>query len=66
MFTFATNFVRLAVGTLGGPTQAAITIGTSGTTIHNWIRKGKIPSLRQAEKVAKLTKIPVLKLRGCK
>lgn len=66
IFNATANFVRLAVGTLGGPTQAAITIGTSGTTIHNWIKKGRIPSLRIAEKVSKLTKISVQKLRGQK
>lgn len=54
MFPYPTNFVRIAVDRLGGPTKAAHQMGVSNATIHNWINKRTISDIDRARRLADL------------
>ena len=51
--------VARAVEAVGGPTKAAAICGVSNTAIHNWLRKGRVTSLRSALKLAERSGIPI-------
>lgn len=55
--------IKHAVYDMGGPTNAAIQLLVSPNTVQQWIRKGNIPNLRSATKVAEATGIDVKMLR---
>jgi hypothetical protein len=51
--------VARAVQAVGGRTKAAILCGVSHTAIHNWLRKGRVTSLRSALKLSEKSGIPI-------
>lgn len=63
MFITFQNHVATAVERLGGPTFAAHAAGVSNTTIHDWIRRNKIPNIKYAKLVASLVGMEVQQLR---
>lgn len=60
------NKVKTAVGRVGGPTKAALLLGCSGTSIHNWIRNRKVSDIDKATKLAELAKMEVREIRPCR
>jgi len=59
-----TNYVRIAVDRVGGPTKAARLAGVSNATIHNWIKAQRIPNIDQAKLVTKESGMDVQNLRS--
>jgi DNA-binding transcriptional regulator YdaS (Cro superfamily) len=51
--------VARAVAAVGGRTKAAVLCGVSHTAIHNWLRKGRVTSLRSALKLSEKSGIPI-------
>ncbi len=66
MFITFPNHVSTAVERLGGPTFAAHAAGVSNTTIHDWIRRNRIPNIKHAKLVASLVGMDVQRLRPTK
>jgi hypothetical protein len=62
MFT-TINHVKTAVDRAGGLTQTAIELRVSGVTVHEWIKKQRVPKLDKAKKLAKLSGMKVEDLR---
>ena len=60
------NNVKIAVKRAGGPTKVALILGCSGTAVHAWMRKKKIPNIDKAEKLAKIAGMNVRDLRPCR
>jgi hypothetical protein len=60
------NKVKVAVKRAGGPTRVGIILGCSGTAVHSWIRKRKIPNIIFAEKLAKIADMDLRELRPCR
>lgn len=63
MFSFSTNYVRIAVDRLGGPTKAAHQMGVSNATIHNWINKQAISDIDKARRLGDLVDLTAEQLR---
>lgn len=61
-----TNWVRIAVEELTGPTAAANRIGVSGTSIHKWISLGYVPLSADCLRLAEASGVPFAKLAGPK
>jgi hypothetical protein len=57
------NYVEAAVDRAGGLTQTAIELRVSAVTVHDWIKKQRIPKLDHARKLAKLAGVKVEDLR---
>lgn len=53
-----------AVRRVGGPTKAANVCGINPCSIYRWLRKGRIPRARAAEKLSTATGIPFNDLFG--
>jgi hypothetical protein len=51
--------IARAVEAVGGPTKASVLCGVSNTAIHNWLRKGRVTSLRSALKLSEKSGIPI-------
>jgi DNA invertase Pin-like site-specific DNA recombinase len=62
---FFNNGVKTAVNKAGGPSRVAIELRCSGTTVHNWIRQGRVSNLDKAQKLAELANMDVLEIRPC-
>jgi DNA-binding transcriptional regulator YdaS (Cro superfamily) len=58
------NQVRIAVDRLGGPTKSSHAMAVSNTTIHDWIRRGRVVDIDKAKLMAKLTGIELQQLRS--
>lgn len=58
------NLVRVAVDRLGGPTKAAHIMAVSNTTIHSWMKRGKIVDIDKANLMSKVSGIDLQKLRS--
>lgn len=57
------DWVKVAIGRIGGTTRAANAMGVSGTTIQNWIKLKRISNIDKAKQLAKLTGVEVDQLR---
>lgn len=57
------NDVKSAIYNMGGPTKAGNTLLVSTNTVHNWIRREKIPRLEMAQRVAKASGFDLDRLR---
>ncbi|MFZ6772421.1 hypothetical protein ACO0LB_06845 [Undibacterium sp. SXout7W] len=57
------NLVRVAVDRLGGPTKAAHVMAVSNTTIHAWIKRGKVVDIDKANLMSKVSGVELQKLR---
>lgn len=55
--------IKKAIFNMGGATRAGITLQVSTNTVHQWIRKGVIPNLDKAEKVAEASGFDLALLR---
>ncbi|MEO5690189.1 MAG: hypothetical protein ABIR54_22755 [Burkholderiaceae bacterium] len=64
MKTNTNNLVRTAVDTLGGATRVANRLGISSSTVHAWMKQGRIANYDHAETLAGWAKIPASVLRG--
>jgi hypothetical protein len=53
------SVVARAVEAVGGRSKAAILCGVSHNAIHNWLRKGRVTSLRSALKLSEKSGIPI-------
>ena len=51
--------VARAVEAVGGPTKAALLCGVSNGAVHDWLRKGRVTSLRSALKLSEKSGIPI-------
>jgi len=60
------NTIKAAIDRIGGPTKAANTLGVSGSSVHTWIKRERVPDIDKARQLAALSGIPVLELRGYK
>lgn len=60
------NKVKISVQRAGGPTQVALRFGCSGSAVHSWCRKQKIPDINIATKLAEMTGMQVRDLRPCR
>ncbi|WP_234774749.1 hypothetical protein [Paraburkholderia tropica] len=58
------NYVRTAVGRIGGPTKAATLVAVSNATVHAWLNNARIPNIDKARIVAKAAEMDVQLLRG--
>lgn len=63
MFELTKNYVKIAVARLGGPTRTATAMAVSGTTIHHWIKRGRIVDIVKATLMAKLSGLELQQLR---
>lgn len=61
-----TNWVRVAVDELSGPTAAANKIGVSGTSIFKWLNLGYVPLSYDCLQLAERSGVPFSKLAGPK
>lgn len=59
-----TNYVKIAVERLGGPTLTAHLAAVSNASIHAWMKHCRIPKLQKAKIVAAASKLDVQLLRG--
>lgn len=64
MDIFNINSVKIAIDRLGGPTKAAHIMAVSNTTIHAWIKRGKIVDIDKANLMSKVSGIELQKLRS--
>ncbi|MFZ6733634.1 hypothetical protein ACO0LG_17035 [Undibacterium sp. Ji42W] len=64
MDIFNPNAVKVAIDRLGGPTKAAHIMSVSNTTIHAWIKRGKIVDIDKAMQMSKVSGIELQKLRS--
>lgn len=55
--------VRKAIFNMGGATRAGIVLEVSTNTVHSWVRKGVIPNLDKARKVAEASGFDLRVLR---
>ena len=60
------NPIKVAIQRAGGPTKVSLLLGCSGTAVHAWIRKRKIPDIDKATKLAEITGMNVRELRPCR
>ena len=51
--------IARAVDAVGGPTKAAVLCGVSNAAVHDWLRKGRMTSLRSALKLSEKSGIPI-------
>jgi DNA-binding transcriptional regulator YdaS (Cro superfamily) len=51
--------IARAVDAVGGPTKAALLCGVSNGAVHDWLRKGRVTSLRSALKLSEKSGIPI-------
>jgi DNA-binding transcriptional regulator YdaS (Cro superfamily) len=58
------NYIKTAVDRLGGPTKSAHAMAVSNTTIHEWIKRGRIVDIDKAKRMAQLTGIELRQLRS--
>ena len=57
--TIGQTAVARAVKAVGGPTKAAILCEVSNAAVHDWLRKGRVTSLRSALKLSEKSGIPI-------
>jgi hypothetical protein len=62
---FFTNKVKEAVDKAGGPTYTAIQLKCAGTTIHAWVRNGRVSNIEKAKLLSELSGVAVKDLRPC-
>ena len=60
------NFVRVAVERVGGPTRAARLMDVANATVHNWITNQRVPNINQARKLSGLSCVELDRLRRTK
>ncbi|MDH6149317.1 MULTISPECIES: YdaS family helix-turn-helix protein [Paraburkholderia] len=58
------NYIKIAVDRIGGPTKVAHACSVSNAAVHAWITSGRIPNIDRAKIVAKESGIDVHLLRG--
>lgn len=63
MFYQPQDWVKVAVQRLGGPTQTAVALGVSGTTIFNWLKLKRVSDIGKAKQLAKLSGLDLQQLR---
>lgn len=64
MFYIPQNHVKVAVDRLGGPTKSAHAMAVSNTTIHAWIKRGRIVDIDKAKLMAQLAGVELQLLRN--
>lgn len=57
------NLVKEAVEAIGGPTRVANKLGVSSSSVHAWIKAGRVPNFDHAERLATLAKVSARALR---
>ena len=62
--TMNNNPVKEAVDAVGGPTRVANLLGVSSSTVHSWIKKGRVPNFDHSETLAQLANASAAVLRG--
>lgn len=60
---FQTNYVRLAIDRIGGPTKVSNLFNVSNGTVHNWIKTQRVPNIDLAIKLAIHAKMKVEQVR---
>jgi hypothetical protein len=59
-----TNWVRVAVDRIGGPTKAAVTFSVSGTAIYHWISANRVSDIDKAKRLSYLSGVDLTLLRS--
>lgn len=57
------NQVRVAVERVGGPTKASNILGVANSTIHNWIKAGRVSNIEFARQLSELANISLQEIR---
>ncbi len=60
---FQENAVETAIKKIGGPTRASNVLKVSNACVHKWVAARRVPNIEKAEVLAKLSKMPIEKLR---
>jgi DNA-binding transcriptional regulator YdaS (Cro superfamily) len=58
------NHIKTAIDRLGGPTKAAHAAAVSNTTIHDWIKQGRISNIEKARLISALSGVDLQQLRS--
>lgn len=64
MYPIPQNYVKIAVDRIGGVTKSANAMAVSGTTIHAWIKQGRIVNIDRAKQMAALSGVELKQLRS--
>lgn len=58
------NYVKVAVDRIGGVTKSANAMAVSGSTVHTWIKQGRIVNIDRARLMAELSGVTLQQLRS--
>lgn len=58
------NQVQQAINKAGGPTKVSNLLHVSNSTVHNWVKAGRITNIDHARVLAKVTGFALEELRG--
>lgn len=58
-----TNYVRIAIDRIGGPTKASTALAVSNTTIHDWIKRQRVLNIDKAKLLAELSGMSLQQIR---
>ena len=64
MFHNPSNPIKTAVARIGGPTKSAHAMTVSNSTIHEWIKRGRISNIDKAQLMSRLSGIELQQLRS--
>lgn len=59
-----TNWVRVAVDRVGGPTKAAVTLSVSDKDIYYWISGDRVSDIDKAKRLSYLSGVDLTLLRS--
>lgn len=57
------NQVKVAVERVGGPTKASNILGVANSTIHNWMKAGRVSNIEFARQLSALSNISLQEIR---
>lgn len=63
LFFSPENYVRKAIAKAGGPTFVSNQLSLSNGAVHAWCKKGRIPDINYARRVAEMSGIKIDLLR---
>ena len=62
---FFTNNVKQAVDRAGGATHVANQLKCSGTSVHSWVRNGRVSNIEKAKLLSEMSGVALLDIRPC-
>jgi hypothetical protein len=62
---FFKNKVKNAVERAGGVTHVANQLKCSGTSVHSWVRNGRVSNIEKAKLLSEMSGVALLDLRPC-